>query len=267
MGSSYYGRTVEIGGTEVNSFSAIKTYLLGLDSRFSCDNVPADEFDSSIYGSDHKATLSFSINGVHSFTIYRNKKLSESSKSLVVALDMVDGANIPPSNSCDIRNAKTNYNEDKAWTFDRVRGFTISHIINDNFVLLSFASLVPVTLGTHRDWTTICFSFSSGKTYIGMFSETSEISKEKCFNISNYSLYDSDISSGIMTGTFLSRFSYAAPVGSIDYIKSAVYQSNSSKAFENKAIYDSTAVNVGATVSLKDGSYVAVGTHQLVKVS
>lgn len=266
MGSSYYGRAVKAGGEEWHSFAAIKTYLTGLDSRITCANDPEDEFDATEHGSSYKSTLSFSINGTHAFTIYRDKALSETSKTLNVKLDTISGASLPPNNEKGIRNAETEYNDEKLPSYDRVRGFTISHIINNNFILLSFASLVAVTSGTHRDWITICFSFSNNKTYIGTYNETSEISKAKCFNISGYSLYDTDQSTGAV-GSFLSRFSYAAPAGEIDYIKSSIYQNNSEKVFENRAVYDCTTVNIGDTVSLKDGSYVAVGTNQLVKVS
>ena len=76
-----------------------------------------------------------------------------------------------------------------------------------------------------------------------------------------------DISS-TKSGSFTSRFAYKSLPGQIDYIKSCVYLNENQRQFDITAIYDCTELQaVGDTVSLKDGSYLAVGLHQLVKIS
>lgn len=256
MGSSTYAASVEAYGHEKEMYRSIKNYLTNLDPRITCDNDVDEEWSGSV--AEHIPTLDFKINNTPIFSLYRDKYIDLTSKYINFTL-LPSGI---PSNSKGIRNAKDQPNEEKAANYDRTRGLAISHIINDNFILLSFAGLS--TTVRNNDNVTFALSFTNSVTYIGA-AQTGTYDKAHCFDISGYTLYNLTLPSS--TGTFISRFSYGAPVGSIDYIKSSVYQSNGSKIFENKAVYDSTTVNVGDAVSLKDGSYVAVGTHQLVKVS
>jgi len=276
MGSSTYAASVEAYGTEKDMYRSIINYLTSLDSRITCDTDLDTEWNTSLGDSNHLPTFVFSVNNTPIFSISRDRNIAQyyrqASKFTNFKL-LLDGV---PTNQISIRNKKDNSETESQWDTSYTRGLTISHIINDNFILLSFAAssnaIGPATDVTWRDTdnATFALSLSNNQTYIGATRAASSApytpySKAYCFDISDYTMYNVTTPSSV--GTFISRFSYGAPVGTIDYIKSTVYQSNGSKIFENKAIYDSTAVNVGATVSLKDGSYVAVGTHQLVKVS
>lgn len=277
MGSSTYAASVEAYGTEKDMYQSIINYLTSLDSRITCDTDVDTEWSEAIKDPANIPTFVFSINNTPIFSLGRDRNIStyyrQPSKVLVFKL-LLDGV---PTNEMSIRNKKDSPETETQWEVSYTRGLTISHIINDNFILLSFAASSGATTSetTSTTWrdtdnATFALSLSNGQTYIGATKAASEApytpySKAYCFDISDYTMYNVTTPSSV--GTFVSRFNYAAPVGTIDYIKSTVYQSNSSKIFENKAVYDSTTVNVGDAVSLKDGSYVAVGTHQLVKVS
>lgn len=277
MGSSTYAASVEAYGAEKEMYRSIINYLTGLDSRITCNTDVDTEWTKAEGDSNHLPTFNFSINNTPIFSLSRDSNIAQyyrQPSNVTIFKLLLDGT---PTYQTYIRDKKDEPDTAVQNYVACTRGLTISHIINDNFILLSFAAcsdaIVPNTTNTrYRDMdnATFALSLSNGQTYIGATKAASEApytpySKAYCFNISDYTLYNVTTPSSV--GTFVSRFSYAAPVGTIDYIKSTVYQSNNSKIFENKAVYDSTTVNVGDAVSLKDGSYVAVGTHQLVKVS
>lgn len=277
MGSSTYAASVEAYGTEKDMFRSIINYLTSLDSRITCDTDLDTEWKTSIETPGHLPTFVFSVNNTPIFSLSRDGQIAtyyrNPSKCLVFKL-LLDGV---PTNEISIRNKKDSPETATQWETTYTRGLIISHIINDNFILLSFAASSDATTSqtTSTTWrdtdnATFALSLSNNQLYIGATKAASSApytpySKAYCFDISDYTLYNVTTPSSV--GKFVSRFNYGAPVGTIDYIKSTVYQSNGSKIFENKAVYDSTTVNVGDAVSLKDGSYVAVGTHQLVKVS
>ena len=277
MGSSTYAASVESYGTEKDMFRSIINYLTSLDSRIVCDTNLDTEWNTAIGDPNHVPTFVFSINNRSIFSLGRYGNIAtyyrQPSKFLVFKL-LLDGV---PTNEISIRNKKDSPEKETQWDVVHTRGLTISHIINDNFILLSFAASSNATTSQTTDITwrdtdnaTFALSLSNNQLYIGATKAASAApytpySKAYCFDISDYTMYNVTAPSSV--GKFVSRFGYSAPVGTIDYIKSTVYQSNGSKIFENKVVYDSTTVNVGDAVSLKDGSYVAVGTHQLVKVS
>lgn len=277
MGSSTYAASVEAYGVEKEMYRSIINYLTGLDSRITCDTDVDTEWSKAEGDSNHFPTFNFSINNTPIFSLSRDSNIAQyyrQPSNVAIFKLLLDGT---PTYQTYIRDKKDEPDTAVQNYVACTRGLTISHIINDNFILLSFAAcpdgIVPNTTNTrYRDMdnATFALSFSNNEMYIGATKAASAApytpySKAYCFDISDYTMYNVTTPSSV--GTFVSRFSYGAPVGTIDYIKSTVYQSNSSKIFENKAVYDSTTVNVGDAVSLKDGSYVAVGAHQLVKVS
>lgn len=262
MGSSIYGASVKAEGKENVSYKAIKNYLTGLDSRITCAEDPDEEFNADIKGSSHVPTLNFSISGTHIFKLYRESSLADYSKRMVFSMDAGNGI---PANTKGIRNGEFTPDESRTWDAEVSRGLTISHIINNNFIFLSFTAIDSSQNIRNSDNAGFMYCASDSKVYLCSFPAVSPYDKSHIFNLSSYTLYD--LATPGTVGTFLSRFSYAAPAGEIDYIKSSIYMNNDTKQFENRAIYDCTSVNVGDTVSLNDGSYVAVGPHQLVKVS
>ncbi len=269
MGSSALGTSVYINGKEKDFYAEIKRYVTGLSSIITCDNDPDDEFDDSTAGEDHIATLDFKINNVHAFTLCRPAALkSDGSEIGVYTIRCkMDINETIPDGSSDVRFREEYVTTSLQQSVTSTRGLIISHIINDNFVLLAFSPL-DFNWQTQGPWNTTRFvhCFSSGSTFISAsVGGNVALTKPSMFNISGFRMYDRSLT--LSAGTFISRFPYAAPVGQIDYIKSSVFQNNDERTFENKAIYDCSTVSVGSTVSLKDGSYVAVGPHQLVKVS
>lgn len=270
MGSSGWDALKSTKGHEKEFYRLIKTYITGLDSRITCDNDPDDEFDYSTSGDSHIATLDFDINGEHAFSLYRDAALRSGGSEVAtcnIACAMNMDNSIPSSvgtihfradgyTGITIVQSNTSVN----------RGLRISHVINDDFIFFTFAppDYTWQSIGT-VETTRIIHSFATNKTYVTSDRGISSYTQPNVFNLSGLTFYDVD---GVdAPGTFLSRFSYAAPAGSIDYIKSSIYQSGNVRSFENTAIYDCTTVTTGDTVSLKDGAYVAIGPHQLVKVS
>ena len=263
MGSSAFKNYVNAFGVEKEFYAALKSYITGLDTRITCSNDPDTEFDISTKGSDYVPKLEFSINDSHAFTIYRNNALGSPTAGFNVSMDI---SVVIPFNTKFLYQSPT-MTATKAYTESMERATYISYIINDNFIYISFiqanfSEYVPdemfIMVHCFSNDSTLVSSANGEKRYV-------RYTKAEIFNISGFTFYDKG---GVLSpGAFLSRFSYAAPAGQIDYIKSCVYQNSNEKVFENRAIYDCTTVTAGDTVSLKDGAYLAIGPHQLVKVS
>ena len=273
MGSTAYGIAIQATGQEKEMYRAIKNYILGLDSRITCDNDPDDEFDTTKWGTTeqgyaHVPTLEFSISGTHVFTILRECSLCEndgshrSAKLIFCKMDAISGIS---DNSTDIVfRPDGSSGQGVDWSENFTRGVIVSHIISDSIIYIGISSLAAAqNIRDAFNWS-MWYNLSNNVMFLNSSKKQSGYNKTRFYNLSDRTLYRT---TDIASGTFLSRFSYACPPGTIDYIKSSIYQSNNEKVFENRAIYDSTTVAVGDTVSLKDGAYVAVGTHQLVKVS
>lgn len=270
MASSAYAVTVQANGHEKNAYKAIKDYILALDSRITCPNDPDDEFDYSTKGNDHIATLNFYIGNQRIFKFYRPSALRDGSsneiaiRGIMFSMDGVDGI---PANTREIWFVTNGYDDGRAYktqSTDEIRGLCISHAVNDYFIYASFASIRDERVMRYQYNASVLHCLSNNKAYISSNTVGNPYNKTTVFNISGYYLYDVET---LSSGTFLSRFLYACPPGKIDYIKSCIYQSSGEKAFENRAIYDCTTVTAGDTVSLKDGAYLAVGSHQLVRVN
>lgn len=262
MGSTIFGAIIEINDVEKEFWKALKTYILSLDPGITCAEDPDDEFDYSTKGNDHIATMNFKINNTQIFEIHRTSALRDNNnQELPAKISLATNANagIPELNT-DFKIAPGIY--DQPQSVVTTRKIMISHIINDNFIhiALNTIGLNGTTYGN------VNYSKSGNDVFVGNKNGSGETyTRDMAFNLTRYTMYD--LATPAYAGTFLSRFSYAAPQGNIDYIKSSIYQSNGEKVFENKAIYDCTTVIAGDTVSLKDGAYIAVGTNQLVKVS
>lgn len=265
MGSTVYGAIVSVVDIEKEFWKAIKSYILSLDTRITCAEDPDDEFDYVTKGNDHIATMNFKFNNHSAFKIYRSQPLRDESDQEIGAHPMfaINAAAGIPENIMSFKASSGIYPPVESASIERK--IVISHIINDNFIFISFKEYWQ-TSGFGINNASVLFAFSGSNIYVGGdFVPGVDYDRQTAFNLSNYTLYD--LAAPAYSGTFLSRFSYTAPQGNIDYIKSSIYQNNAEKVFENKAIYDCTTVTAGDTVSLKDGAYIAVGTNQLVKVS
>ena len=265
MGSAYFGREVISLKKEKDFYKEVKNYILGLNSAITCANDPDEEFDTSEVGSSHVPILEFKVNNTDLFKFYRSAALSSTSiTGFIVAMN-----NVPtgiPESTKGMSFKESSVSEGVPYTSDFKRGVIISHIVNDNFVYLMFSPLWNYSDNRKNNSFRVLYCKSGDDIYVtSSIAQLSAWNKYNAFNISDLTLYD--LTTPTSNGTFLSRFAHAAPAGQIDYIKSSIYQNNSQRSFENKAIYDSSTVNISDTVSLKDGAYIAVGSHQLVKVS
>lgn len=266
MGSEY-GTIIQTQSHEKLFYKAIKNYILSMNSKITCAEDPEEEFDVSLKGGDHVPTLNFALNGVHLFKMYRPAALESDGSEIAVntvnfELDAVAevpyqilAINFIPSSTS------------QTWTQSTVgnRGIWFTYVANDNFLYIWFGCYNQILRQEENINGGYVCCLSNNVLYLASTGYGAAGSKQSIFNLSGLTFYDGATPGKV--GTFLSRFTYAAPPGSIDYIKSSIYMSSNEKVFENRAIYDSTTVTIGDTVSLQDGSYVAIGTHQLVKVS
>lgn len=266
MGSEY-GTIIQTQSHEKLFYKAIKNYILSMNSKITCAEDPEEEFDVSLKGGDHVPTLNFALNGVHLFKMYRPAALESNGSEIAVntvnfELDAV--AEVPHQIlAINFRPSATGQTRVQSNTDPR--GIWFTYVANDNFLYIWFGCYNQILRQEENINGGYVCCLSNNVLYLAPTGYGAAGSKQGMFNLSGLTFYDGATPGKV--GIFLSRFNYAAPPGSIDYIKSSIYMSSNEKVFENRAIYDSTTVTIGDTVSLQDGSYVAIGTHQLVKVS
>lgn len=248
MSVSYWNERSS-NGTEKEFMSDFISYLTGLDTKITCSSSVDTEFSDSDL--THVPTFNFSIDGKLAFTLTRSAALNTNSNTYSLAC---------ASTSVDIR-----WPDSVAYSAEHYRGFFVSYLINDNFVLLSINSTKrnnnnqPEQVNNN-----IIYAGSSGtKSYWSAVTNLDWRTRTNLYSISGRIFHEIN---GSDSGTFTSRFSYACPPGEIDYVKSSAYLDSGVKKFDITSIYDCTTVALGDTVSLKDGAYLAVGTNQLVKV-
>ena len=250
--ASEFATKIENYGTEKEFMAAVVSYITGLSDKITCSSDLDTEFSDSDL--THVPEIIFSIGGAE-LKLKRTASLSDASYSY----NIINGQS---SIAC-LFNGGT----PTLYTTVATRHYWISDIINNNFILLSIVG--DSSGGPYAGDGNIIYAAGSSSTYnYSFFTNISSVgyTKDRLFNISSRIFKNS--SNPSIEGTFLSRFSYAAPAGQIDYIKSSVYMTGNpaQKVFDIPSIYDCTTVTAGDTVSLKDGAYLAVGTHQLVKV-
>lgn len=134
------------------------------------------------------------------------------------------------------------------------RMYIMSEYVSDNVKVFWLASK---DAATWKDSviTVVMLTDGDGNWYYGGISGGAN--PETC------TLYDSV---GAVTSTKSSLFSYAALTGYIDYIRESAYVSAGVKSFVTPYIYDCSTVDLGSTVTLNDGNYMAIGAHSLVKL-
>jgi len=251
---SVFKHELSVYGTEKDFMAAVINYLTGSQSPLYQKIVCSSDIDTEYSDSDltHIPSFDFSINGKIDFSITRKYALSSSAWEFNIT-------------SGSVSNTLSWGGSPSAWDSTATRKIFISYIVDDNFVLLSIN-------GTYQNGAisnaniNFVYCKNSTKSYQSVINNVQgggSVTIATIFNISSRVFYEVD---GTDSGTFMSRFSYQAPAGEIDYIKSSIYGNGTNKEFEVTSVYDCTTVNVGDTVSLKDGAYLAVGTHQIVKV-
>lgn len=249
-----YLDSVVVTGTEKDFMTAVIDYITGIDSKITCSSNIETEYDSSDL--THVPTFNFSIDGKLAFTITRMYALNTNTRDFIVSCKN-DSFTLGIGGSS------------RSYTTNGKRTVNFSYINNDNFVLLTMHSIFE-NYNVSGYYFSIIYAKNLVKSYYSTLAVSvagQTISKSVIFNISSRTF--TEISDGpVISGVFLSRFSYKAQPGKIDYIKDSIYAANSSKAFDLTSIYDCTELqSVGNVVSLEDGAYLAVGPHQLVKVS
>lgn len=250
MGSCKYNYEIISSGNEKSFYSNVIAYITGLSDDITCSGS-IDQFDSSDL--TIKPTFVFSINEKEFLTIQRIAALNSNTNGMNVTFKV--GSALTAT-----------YNiitgSDAAASTSQMRHIFVSHIISGSFLLM-YIDQGNVQYGA---WNSVYFVYigSLDNSYGYCSTPERRQAKNSIFNISALNFYNFNGGTG---GAFVSRFNYTSKPGTIDYIKSSIYCSSSERSFETTSIYDCTTVNIGDTVSLNDGAYLAVGTNQLVKVS
>ena len=244
-----------VTGTEKDFAKGLATYLHDLSDNIVCTSDIDVEYDKN--NLTHVPVLNFTIDGKLSFTLRRGSDLSD------VALGTAaKGYTIVYNNLSS--NLNFYGNSTIAYDTNATRYYYISSMIGIDFINVLINT-------TKRAWNNqlinnnlhIIYTKDSEKSYFFATTNTDRSARANIFNISSRTFTEFG---GATAGVFTSRFAYGAPPGKIDYVKNAVYTSNGAKLFDIDSIYDCTTQTLESTVSLDDGSYIAVGTHQLVKV-
>jgi len=248
-----FAEVVESTGNEVDFMKNVIAYITGINNTITCLDDPDDEYDEGTVGTSHIPTFRFSFNGKHILTISRGQVLSEKMSSMNVSF--INNGNIITTNSVYYMYRST------GWSTNGLRQFKMSYIDSPGICILNITSY-----SIYQSFTVLLVESRSNSygSYKTENVDTSTYTVSNIFNISECILYDT---SDAIHGNFISRFAYKAQPGKVDYIKSSIYINNNTKQFDITPIYDCTEVSPGSTVSLEDGAYLAVGPHQLVKVS
>ncbi len=234
-------------GDEKSFIANVITYLTNLDSRITCISDIDAEFDETDL--THIPIIKFYIDGKIYLTLTRVAALSNQTNQYYV--DCKGTRSIVVWGSSYQR-----------WVATR-RHYAISSIINDDFILLSINGYYSNGSPSSDNFNIIYTKQSSGSYYSIVTNITFGLTN--IFNISSRTFYLNVVGGGAY-GTFTSRFPYKANAGYIDYTNGGIYVSNTQKQFTLNCIRDCTEVTVGTSVVLRDGTYYAVGPHQLVKV-
>lgn len=258
MGKMAFNATISSSGDEVAFMKEIIDYITNIDTSITCLDDPDDEYDVETVTTSHRPVFRFCINNTNFFNIERKVALSTNSNEIIFKL--LDGSG----------NEKTSMNlrigANAAWNVSTTRQTFASFIFSNNLLIINMHGTVSyskIQLLTGLYIISGDNAYMSSKIYNNELSYTDYILAE-VFNISSLEI---EGLSSATSGTFLSRFTYKAQPGKVDYIKSSIYVNNNTKQFDLIQIYDCTEVSPGSTVSLEDGAYLAVGPHQLVKVS
>lgn len=255
MATMKFAETIESTGNEVDFMKNVIAYITGINNAITCEDDPDDEYDVETVGTDHVPTFRFSFNGKHILTIKRGNILSEGISSMYFTF--INNGNIISDNN----NTIIFMHSGKAWSYNTLRQFKMSYIEAPGLYIIN-----AVSYNTAHSFV-VLFAEAGNSSYSSYKYESinqSMYTISNIFNISQCVLYDN---SNPVQGSFLSRFVYKTQPGKVDYIKSSIYVNDNVKQFDITSIYDCTEVSPGSAVSLEDGAYLAVGPHQLVKVS
>ena len=259
---------IKVYGTEIAFMKAVINHILSASTRFSCDEDPDDEYDSTEKGSDYVPSFIIKIDGRPLIKLVRGANLSTG--CLHFTGYVYTSSSELTSGSGEINFKVTNAQSIAGVSDVLYRHFFTNILINDNIVNLCF-------MGGGDNG-----GYRVSNVWVTEFASSNKVYRSNVINNSYWNTpYDKylvvtndgttkrtfkDYASEV-TGIFASRFSFASQPGKIDYIKSSVCVSGSNKVFDITSVYDCTGITIGSTVSLKDGAYLAVGPNSLIKVS
>lgn len=256
--SAIFGYIVESDGTEKEFAASLINYITALSDKITCSTNLDTEYNSSDL--THVPVITFSIDGALTITLTRAYRdgndnpheaaLSNNSNGFIAAC-----GNISSKVYCISQDSV-------AYTASIERKFAISSIIDNDLIFLSINGRAYYYATFNNTNLNVIYIKESSTVYTSVYTGVT-FAKANIFDFSTRTFKDN---TSEVTGTFLSRFAYGCPPGQIDYIKSSVYQNNNSKVFELTSLCDCTTVTTGDTVSLKDGAYLAIGEHQLLKI-
>jgi len=246
MGKVVYTK-ISSSENEIVFMTDVVNFILSLDPRITCDTTVADAY------AEGTPTFNFSIGGVVTLSMVRSADISGKALEFNFTCGSTTANTIYFSNNW--RNGSVSQNMYREWN--------IACIVTDTLI---FFMLGGCTAGDYYN-RNMCISLitSDSKHYLNIASFQT-YGRSNIFNIADSGRVYTEVETST-TGSFLSRFAYKAPAGQTDYIANSICMNNGSKVFTIDSVYDCTEVIPGNMVSLTDGSYVAIGTHQLVKIA
>lgn len=103
---------------------------------------------------------------------------------------------------------------------------------------------------------------NNNKHLIGYYRKTTDENTYNFFDISNLSFEDLDDTVRIVH-TYTNMFPYAAVSGTIDFLAQSYFINNGIRKFQSDLLRECSTITLGATASLPDGNYIALGAHCL----
>lgn len=141
-------------------------------------------------------------------------------------------------------------------TFDAHRELTFSKFTNNDGTFIFWVTPKTSTSFKNASISFMKFKDTSNNVCWAGNEATSPIENGKIINLNDPRLT-----------TKSSMFPFEARTGYLDFISHSSFVSGSTKAFTSTDIYDCTTVNMGDTLSLKDGAnFLAIGAHSMVRL-
>ena len=239
-------------GDELEFMSATLDFILGIDPRITCDTTVSAQYANR--PSDYVPEFNFSIDGKATITLRRQATLA----GAAIAFSFICGSSSVTNAyfSTWWNNGYVNQNMGREFNFaaiatDDVLFFTICGGSSDSYY--------NANLGV----TTIT---SDSKHYLNVIANQA-YTQSSMFNLANSSRPYAELETST-PGYFISRFSYKAPTGKLDYAEGAVCVNNGGKVFNLSSVYDCTEVTPGTNYEglINGNNCFTIGQHQFIKL-
>lgn len=281
---SISSEVIKINGVELDFLWAVHNWLMNFDSNITCEIVDSE----GNHIGDDPDDMTWEINVIRNidYTLDTNVKLRLQSHpesgyqsgiatngyniafycgENLIANKNINGTSYGPYYGDDtlrFHNPDVSYGTDRFY-YNSVanRQWTVSKYISSTCKILWLGSDV---ISDYKDAEVIITKFKDSKDNWRWTCGCMNIGSPRQPVIEGHQAFKSD---GSDPATKSPMFSYEARTGYLDFISHSSFVSGSTKAFASADIYDCTTVNMGDTLSLKDGAnFLAIGAHSMVRL-